>query len=153
MRDSLFYIIYTSTFFYHFTNNREYTMFKKYIILVVIAGLFSCSPSTRASRPAGSTANIIAGEELSSTSAANAYQLIENLRPNWMRVRTQRSIRLGENVSPVIYVNRSRYGTIDSLRDISTLNLRLVEYLSPNDATTRYGGGHGGGAILLTISF
>lgn len=128
-------------------------MFKKCIILAVIACIVSCSPSTRSSRPPGSTATVIARAEITSIFADNAYQLIESLRPSWLRVRTQRSIRLGESVSPVIYVNRTRYGTINSLREILTINLRLIEYLSPNDATTRYGGGHGGGAILLTISF
>lgn len=128
-------------------------MFKKCIILAVIAGVFSCSPSTRSSRPPGSTATIIAEVEISTIIASNVYQLIENLRPSWLRVRTQRSIRLADKVSPVIYVNRTRYGNVESLREILTLNLRMIEYLNPNDATTRYGGGHGGGAILLTLFF
>ncbi len=50
-----------------------------------------------------------------------------------------------------VYVDGLRYGPLESLYQISTNTIERIEYLSALDATTRYGTGHMGGAILVVI--
>jgi hypothetical protein len=54
-------------------------------------------------------------------------------------------------VEPVVYVQGVRYG---ELRDLQRMNLdevREVEFIDAASATTRFGTGHSGGAIMVSI--
>ena len=68
----------------------------------------------------------------------NAMQLIRRLRPRWL-------FR-----NPVVYFdNISRPGGARALFDIPLGVIRMMEFIGPADATTRWGTGHMGGAIRV----
>jgi hypothetical protein len=52
---------------------------------------------------------------------------------------------------PVVYLNGTRYGSVETLRSIHSTSIREIRFLNSSDATTRYGIGHLGGAILVAI--
>ncbi|MFQ5865846.1 MAG: hypothetical protein ACE5IW_11515 [bacterium] len=93
----------------------------------------------------------ISSEEIQKSTASNAYDLIRNLRPHWLWGRGAKSIHYEEAPYPVIYVNESREGDINSLSTISTEYITEIRFLSSGDATIRFGLNHAGGAILITI--
>ena len=119
---------------------------------LLVASMLACwsvneghMPKTHYSR------NLIIRPEIAASSAFNAYELINDLRPHWLRGRGARSLRASEAVYPVVYVNRIRRGDIRSLRNISVMDIKEIRFLNAGDATIAYGTGHPSGAIEITI--
>lgn len=82
-------------------------------------------------------------------STQNLYQAIRRLRPFWLRPRTTGIS--GERYFPVVYLSGARYGPVGTLREMRPGNVERVRYMDPSEATNRYGTGHTGGAILVTL--
>ena len=99
----------------------------------------------------GSTRNVIGFEEIETrrTAGWTAWDLISSLRPNFLNSRGPTSLQRGVTTYPVVYLDGSRYGDIQTLKTISADSIRMVEYLSAGDATTRFGTDNASGAILL----
>ena len=71
-------------------------------------------------------------------------EAVQRLRAAWLRPRVN-------TPSPVLYVDGARRGPATTeLGFMRTSEIERLEYMSSNDATTRYGVGHVGGAILVT---
>jgi hypothetical protein len=66
------------------------------------------------------------------------------LRPRYLTTR-----RSDADIAPVVYLNNLRLGTPDQLSTMPADGVTEVRWLSAIDATTRYGTGHAGGAILV----
>jgi len=82
-------------------------------------------------------------------SVQDAYSVVDRLRPQWLRSRGSMSIRNPQPVYPVVYVDGQRFGELDSLRTLGVQSLSSLQFISAPQATTRYGTGHAGGAILV----
>lgn len=93
----------------------------------------------------------ISYEEIQNNDASNAFDLIRNLRPQWLWGRGPKSINYEGAPYPVVYVDDSKHGDINSLSTISTQYITEIRFLSAGDATIRYGINHAGGAILIII--
>lgn len=90
--------------------------------------------------------NLISQEEIERAGAIDTYELIRRLRPGWFRgARGTSSMRSQPTV--VVYVNGIRHGGSSSLHDIPISHVIEIRYYDANDATTRFGIGHGAGAI------
>jgi len=96
--------------------------------------------------------NVITYDEISMsrTGGASAYDLIQRLRPEYLRSRGTSSLNNPIPVTAVVYVDEVRFGQIESLRALSTEQIREIHYINASDATTRFGTDHVGGAILIT---
>ena len=79
-----------------------------------------------------------------------AYDLLANLRPEFLRSRGTNSFRDITPLTAVVYIDNMKYGSLEQLRNLSADRVFQVRYLSAADATTRFGMDHGGGAILVT---
>ncbi len=95
-------------------------------------------------------ADIITREELEAqgTQQEDTYTVIQRLHPNWLRARTS-SFGAGGPIYPVVFLNGSRYGELDSLRGFRITEVESIQYMSATDATTRFGTGYLGGVILV----
>ncbi len=93
------------------------------------------SPSARRS------ADVITSAELANSSAKEAFEAIDLLRPQWFRKRGGAAF--------AVYVNNIRLDIVESLRSIPTAQVEEIRYLNPNAATTFFGTGHMGGAIVI----
>ena len=118
------------------------------LVSVTIGGCVSTGESTRSG---GGSANHIEFEEIQQIEASNAYQVVQRLRPGWLRSRGVMSINNPEPSTPMIYVDQVRRGQVNALRQIEAGSLQELRYLNAGDATTRFGTGHAGGAILVSI--
>jgi hypothetical protein len=110
----------------------------------LIVGLAGCA-STGGGRPPGATADRIVQEEFLEVGDVDGYLAIQRLRSAWLRVRNQVE-------PPVVYVNGARWGYLEQLSSIRARGIALAERINATDATTRFGTGHTGGAILITMS-
>ena len=114
--------------------------------LSLVLALSACaSAGGSGTRPAGSTPDRIVQEELATVSDLDAYDAVQRLRPSWLRTRAN-------TPPPVLYINGSRYGNdLSGLRSLQARAIQQLERVSAQDATTRYGTGHLGGAVLVTM--
>jgi hypothetical protein len=91
--------------------------------------------------------NTISRAEIDQAGPSSAYDLVQKLRPIWLRKRGPTSFTQEGDV--VVYLDGTRMGFRDELRRLHTENLESVEYLDARRATNRFGSGHVQGAILL----
>ena len=89
------------------------------------------------------SANRITRVELEEVSQLDAYQAVQRLRPNWLRPR-------GGQTAQVIVDGSRQPGRLDVLRQYRAAQVEEMRFMSSSDATTRYGTGYDGGAILIT---
>ena len=88
-------------------------------------------------------------EEIRGAQVATAYQLVARLRPEWLRGRGRVSVRDPTAGAVVVYLNGMRQGGARALDAIVAETVLEMEYLNGQEATTRFGTGHGGGVILV----
>lgn len=127
------------------------------IFCLVIALLFGCA-SSMSSSSSGSS-NRITAEEIRNCGASNAYDAITTLRPGLiqkMQRKADANLPRGGSTfgsdAIVIYFNSARRTGIQSLQEISTMNLAEIIYVEPTTATMRYGTGHAGGALIINTT-
>lgn len=95
--------------------------------------------------------DLITWEQIEGASAANGYDLVRQLRPQWLRGRGSASLQSGEVLLPVVYIAEIRHGDVESLRAFDVDVLQELRFISATAATTRYGSGHAGGVIRVTL--
>lgn len=123
-----------------------------HVCFLLVAGallLFSACGTSSQSSSQGGDPDFISAEQMESAAERHntAHSVVENLRPLWLRKRGQNSIENPSDI--VVYVDGSRYGTPDVLHQILANDVASMEFLSPAEATNRYGTGHAHGAILV----
>jgi hypothetical protein len=95
--------------------------------------------------------NVITEAELSTRSTLTARQVIEQLRPQFLRVRGTTTLGNAQTGDVIwVYVDNTRMGDDRVLNSIGAHEIREIRYLNPSEATNRYGSGHVQGAILVT---
>jgi hypothetical protein len=106
-------------------------------------------------RPASPNKDIIVESEIVAIAgrSANALQVIEKLRPQMLRSRGAGSPTdaSGETSQPKVYVDNIAYGDISTLTNLNATQIREIQFFKSGDATTRWGTGHMGGVILVTM--
>lgn len=118
------------------------------VIVLAGAGILACSGSGRRVEPGSS--NLITLEQINEYPNSSAMELVQRLRPRFLQRRGQMSIRNQESPYPVVYVDGLFRGGIDELHSLPAMTLESIEYISPADATTRWGTGHMAGVIHVT---
>jgi hypothetical protein len=132
-------------------------------LLVVLAS--GCAPASGATET-GSTArrstssSVITAEEIAGVEVSTAFDIVQKLRPQFLRGRGSTSTRSGapEGTGTAgapattatqvrVYVDGALAGDVEALRRIAANSVRDIRYLSAADATTRYGTGHPVGVI------
>ncbi len=126
---------------------------RKLPVALVAALLISACGSSGGKSPRGFS-HVITAAEIEQSAAnrplRSAYDVIQYLRPNFLKMRGTTSGAAAGATAPVVYLNNVRFGGPEVLHSIYTEQIIEIRYLSPSDATTRFGIGHPGGAILIT---
>ncbi len=81
--------------------------------------------------------------------AKTAYDVVQRLRPQFLRTRASGSIQNKNPVPVQVYVDGSLRGTVYVLRELISQGVIDITYLNGSDATTRFGTGHENGAIIV----
>src|SRR5690606_26335929 len=69
--------------------------------------------------------NLLTREQILETNRQNAYEVVENLRSNWLRTRGPTSLTQEDAVVQV-YLDDNRLGGVETLR---TINTTLIQYI------------------------
>jgi hypothetical protein len=111
--------------------------------------LLACTHSqTVAANSPGS--EVITEQEVASTTAATAYDIIRKRRPNFLSSRGKTSLLGTSNADPTVYVDDQAYGPISSLRTIPASQVSSIRLYRSWEATTKYGSGNMGGVIAVS---
>jgi hypothetical protein len=116
--------------------------------IVVLLTSAACTGSGM-SRSSGDPNEITREEIQRVEQVSSAYSVVQRLRPNWLRKRGPSSVSNPGNI--IVYVEGSRYGAPESLRQLDPLNVASMRWLTDDQATTRYGTGHDNGVILVRL--
>ena len=110
----------------------------------------ACGPAPRTAEPTPSR-RVLLEEEIRGAQVATAYQIVARLRPEWLRRRGRVSLRDPTAGAVIVYLNGMRQGGASALDAIMAETVLEMEYLNGQEATTRFGTGHGGGVILVRL--
>lgn len=94
--------------------------------------------------------SVLTQEEIAASSARDALNAVQLLRPDWLRTRGSTSMRDITPAGVVVYVDGQRYGEAQSLEQFRIGSFKAIRYYSGTEATNRWGTGHAGGVIYLT---
>ena len=113
--------------------------------LVLAAGLHGCAAagsSPQGGQPRGSADRIVEAE-LEPLHQLSAFEAVQRLRPRWLQTRTR--------AEPMVHVDGNiRTEGASALRNLRVDDVQEMQYMSPADATTRFGTGYVNGLILVT---
>lgn len=110
--------------------------------------LVSCVTTT--SGTADDNPRVISQQEIQALGEiGDAYSLIQHYEPRWLETRGQGSLRQPNEV--VVYLDNSRQGGPESLRQLSVTNIQKIEFLPPAEANMKFGSGHANGAIMVSL--
>ena len=110
--------------------------------------LFACASGPSSGGPSRDR-NLITAEEIAAVPITSAHELVERLRPTWLRSRGPASLSSGAPSYPMVYIDRVRSGGLEALQRISSQIIREIRFINGRDATTQYGLDHGAGVILV----
>ena len=122
------------------------------LLVLVLAG---CGAAATGS--GGGNRNLITSELLRETDpeGLSVYQIIERIRPRWLRPgRGDTSFgnaaggSEGADFARVV-LDGIPYGDLNALRSLEIISVETIEFMRASDATTRFGTGYAGGAIIV----
>lgn len=124
----------------------------RFLLLLSFALVTSCASSGGTAAPQGkarSSADLISRDEIQKGHWQNAYELIQELRPRWLRAHGADSIH-GEAPDVQVRVDDNLLGGVSTLRGVSTNEISSIQFVDPVTAAARWGGDHANGAILIS---
>jgi hypothetical protein len=117
--------------------------------ILALAVLATHGCATRSgSKPSGDR-DVLLSEEIERTSAVSAHDAVRQLRPEWLRRRGRSSIQNANAEALIVYLDGVRVGGVQTLTSIAVGSILEIRHLDGRDATTRFGTGHAGGALLI----
>ncbi len=114
-------------------------------------------PAERSALPSGR--DRLGADEIQSAKVVTGYEAVQLLRPEWLVLRGQQTLRPppdgdfsdgGPQLR--VYVDSNLLGGIDALRTIHAQDIGAVYFLDAGEATLRWGAGHPQGAILVILA-
>lgn len=115
------------------------------IFLFVLSSCVTTTPGTTDDDP-----RVISRQEIQELGdTGDAYSLVQHYEPRWLEKRGDGSLRRPNEV--VVYLENSRQGGPESLRQLSVTNIQKIEFLPPAKANMEFGSGHANGAIMVYL--
>lgn len=120
------------------------------VLPLLATGLSSCA-SAGAPRARMGDPDVITREEIDESAAGTAYDLVLNLRPQWLRTRGISTLAQAAGAEDiVVYMDNARLGSRDAMQRVPLGAVQYLQFFSAREATHRWGAGHLHGAILIS---
>lgn len=121
------------------------------LLFLFLFGLFACAGGAGRSHDSPlSDSKIIDATEIENTGQfKSAFELVEKLRPNWLRSRGPATLGSRTGGQVMVYMDGVFFGGVLALRQIAVEHVAQIERLTGPEATTRYGTDHAAGALLV----
>lgn len=117
------------------------------LILATLLSLTACAARTGAE----GRFDLITYEELEEQGQyANLYEVIEVLRPRWLRPQGGPDTFAGDPGQVQVHMDGNWMGDVGVLRGLSPSGVTSISWMKPLDAAARYGLDHSHGAIIVS---
>ena len=103
----------------------------------------------RASDAPSRRSDLLTQSEIHRVQWRDAYEMVSNLRPLWLRQRGTDSIN-GQPSELQVLLDGVRLGGVSALRNMPLVGIASMQYYDPITAGSRFGLGFGNGAIYIT---
>ena len=122
----------------------------RWSLAVVTTLALACSPP-RLGPGMVSNSQLITEDEIEASRGANAFEVIQKLRANFLSYRGETSLRKNQSTPyPTVYLDGQEFGPITTLRSIPASQISSIQLLRAWEATTKYGTGNMAGVIAIT---
>jgi len=118
-------------------------------VLFVLVGSACASSGSGSNQPRRDRSMLVA-DELDPLSQFTAWDVVQRLRPMWMRPGGIRNSANPAGHYPHVFVDGNPYGPMEILRRFRVEDIQEMRHINATDSTIRYGGEYQGGVILLT---
>jgi hypothetical protein len=115
------------------------------LVILLLSSGAACGARQAGTAPRGDR-NLITAEQIEEGGFRNAYEAVEALRPPWLVIRPdgftpQREV--------LVYLDNSRLGGVQALRQITTAQIASIRYIDAATAVNRWGVDHSQGVIMV----
>jgi hypothetical protein len=114
--------------------------------------MFLAACETGGATPLASDRLVPTAPELVDSRTPHAYEAVQLLRPEFLRVRGPSSLLNPAVRGPAVFVDGMLLGGVEHLADIPIRDVARIKYVGAWDATTRFGEGYANGVIDLTTT-
>ncbi len=121
------------------------------VLVIVAAVAVACAPPATSGRTASRDNNFITTEEIAASQTTNVYDAIKNLRPMFLRSRGATTFDPNSVQTAVVFVDGQKFGSVETLKTMPVLQVTSIRFLTPSDATTKYGTGYTAGIIEVSM--
>lgn len=103
------------------------------LLIAVTFPLASCAARASSGSTTPRCPNLITAAHLeeAQSDAQNLWEVIQRLRPNWL---VSRAATMRERIDPVVYLDGTRFGEVESLREIPLTGVIAILRVSAQDA-------------------
>ncbi|HUQ19170.1 MAG TPA: hypothetical protein VM099_06120 [Gemmatimonadaceae bacterium] len=110
-------------------------------VRILAVAVIALAPACASSGKVGETqssSDFVTSVEIANTQATTAYDLVNRLRPNWLRGGGISSISGGNIASQttLVYLDGNKIGELDALRSIPSNGIKTMRWLDPARAQT-----------------
>jgi hypothetical protein len=132
------------------------TLIRRSMTVALLLAVGACASGKSGSPEAAVNRSVITAAELPATGTESAYDVINRLRPEYLRPKPAQSYSLQESTGvtgaapePALIVNGQRAGELSDLRQIAATSLKSVRYYNIEQAKRKFGMQYAGGAIEI----
>jgi hypothetical protein len=119
------------------------------VVLLPLMLLLAACATTQSGGPRRPS-RVLLADEIAESVVSTAAEAVQQLRPQWLHTRGSPTFGAPDASPPTVYLDGVRMQEFRELERIRATVVQRMEYLSPSDATNRFGTDHTGGAILVT---
>lgn len=112
-------------------------MSSKGLYLAAVAATLACASGSAKSGP-HRAANLITAEEIAGTNTTNAFDAVEKLRPDFLHSHGT-DLSHSDSGLPDVYLGVTRYGDVNSLRNIPAMEVLEIRFYKGAEAATKFG--------------
>ena len=99
----------------------------------------------------GASRYLVTEEELANLGDRSAYEALVQLRPSFLHSRDTQTSRNPIPAPVDVFVDGGRTEGVDALKSIRASTVKEMRFYEPQDANTKFGTGHNGGVIAVTL--
>jgi hypothetical protein len=111
----------------------------------------SCATSPSAHNGGAASRYLVTEAELANMGDRSAYEALQQLRPTFLRSRDPQTSSNPVPIAVAVFVNGGRTEGLDALRSVRASTVKEMRFYEPQDANTKFGTGHNGGVIEVTL--
>jgi hypothetical protein len=122
-------------------------MLKKSLVLMALVAATACASAANSGTGTYRDPIIITEQEIDASMESNGFDVVQKLRPMFLKTRGRSTINAGGSEYASVFVDGVYYGELNSLRNLVSNQIHEIRYLNGPESAGKYGIRYGQGAI------